>query len=259
MTQSWSADLAWLSTGLRFNVLGTGSASVTVHGSSMGLVSYTGRAREGQTGCEATEWESETSVRGRAGLGAQGSRRVLMTVGQRHMSISIALSTDLSTLSLLRFMNGAGTGSASVTVHGSHLGLVAYSLRALQGVTGCESTEWESESALRCRMGHGTRSTLQVVMTIGDKVGSITQAWSLDLSRGALSITRQVNRAGTGSALVTLHGARMGLMSTTILGRQGGTSYEITDWWSETSVRCQWAGGYRSSRRIQITGATCLT
>ena len=34
---------------------------MTVHGASMGLVTYTGRAREGQTGCESTEWESETS------------------------------------------------------------------------------------------------------------------------------------------------------------------------------------------------------
>jgi hypothetical protein len=29
----------------------------------MGLVMYTGRAREGHTGYEITEWESETSVR----------------------------------------------------------------------------------------------------------------------------------------------------------------------------------------------------
>ena len=63
MTQGWSADVGGLSVMRRQNRAGTGSASVTVHGASMGLVAYTGRAREGHTGCEATEWESETSVR----------------------------------------------------------------------------------------------------------------------------------------------------------------------------------------------------
>ena len=83
MTEGWSADVAGLSMVRRSNRAGTGSASVTVHGASMGLVTYTGRAREGQTGCEATEWESETSVRCMVAHGARGTRRVVMTVGER--------------------------------------------------------------------------------------------------------------------------------------------------------------------------------
>ena len=49
----------------------------------MGLVTYTGRAREGQTGCEAIEWESETSMMCMVGHGAGGTRRGVMTVGGR--------------------------------------------------------------------------------------------------------------------------------------------------------------------------------
>jgi hypothetical protein len=82
-TQGWSVD-AGASSGMgRQNRAGTGSASVTVHGASMGLVTYTGRAREGHTGCEATEWESETSARCLVTHGARGTRRLTMTVGQR--------------------------------------------------------------------------------------------------------------------------------------------------------------------------------
>ena len=40
---------------------GTGSASVTVRGAGLGLVAYTSMVRSGATGCEGTEWESETS------------------------------------------------------------------------------------------------------------------------------------------------------------------------------------------------------
>ena len=39
----------------RIGVIGDGAG-----GRGWGLVAYTGRAREGQTGCEATEWESDT-------------------------------------------------------------------------------------------------------------------------------------------------------------------------------------------------------
>ena len=51
---------------------GTGSASVTVHGSGLGLVAFTALGRVGQTGCEGTEWESETSVRCLVGHGSTG-------------------------------------------------------------------------------------------------------------------------------------------------------------------------------------------
>ena len=67
---------------------GTGSASVTVHGSSLGLVAFTALGRMGQTGCEGTEWESETSVRCRVGQGIRGTRRVAMTAGYRTQGLN---------------------------------------------------------------------------------------------------------------------------------------------------------------------------
>ena len=82
VTQAWSGDVGMMSVIDGSNRGGTGSGSVTVHGAGMGLVSvYTGRAREGQTGCEATEWVSDTSMRCRVGQGVSGTRRVVMTAG----------------------------------------------------------------------------------------------------------------------------------------------------------------------------------
>ena len=75
---------------------GTGSASVTVHGSGLGLVAFTALGRVGQTGCEGTEWESETSVRCLVGHGARGTRRVSMTAGERGSSMSEGYSVDLA-------------------------------------------------------------------------------------------------------------------------------------------------------------------
>ena len=107
-----------------YNRAGTGSASVTVHGAGMGLVTYTGRAREGQTGCEATEWESETSVRCLESHGGRGTRRVVMTAGERGGSVTQAWSGDVGMMSVIDGSNRGGTGSGSVTVHGAGMGLV---------------------------------------------------------------------------------------------------------------------------------------
>jgi hypothetical protein len=251
VTQGWSVDVEGLSVMRRQNRAGTGSASVTVHGASMGLVTYTGRAREGHTGCEATQWESETSVRCLVTHGARGTRRVVMTVGERGRSVTQGWSVDVGALSVMRRQNRAGTGSASVTVHGASMGLVTYTGRAREGHTGCEATQWESETSVRCLVTHGARGTRRVVMTAGERGGSVTQGWSVDV--GALSVMRRQNRAGTGSASVTVHGASMGLVTYTGRTREGHTGCEATQWESETSVRCLVTHGARGTRRVVMT------
>ena len=251
VSQAWSIEAPGLSIMLECNAAGTGSTSVTVHGASMGLVSYTGRAREGQTGCEATEWESETSMRCMVGHGARGTRRVVMTVGERGGSVSQAWSIEAPGLSITRRGNRAGTGSTSVTVHGASMGLVSYTGRAREGQTGCEATEWESETSMRCMVGHGARGTRRVVMTVGERGGSVSQAWSIEAP--GLSIIAKGNAAGTGSTSVTVHGASMGLVSYTGRAREGQTGCEATEWESETSMRCMVGHGARGTRRVVMT------
>ena len=253
VTQGWSADVGALSVMRGQNAAGTGSASVTVHGASMGLVTYTGRAREGHTGCEATEWESETSVRCMVTHGARGTRRLVMTVGERGGgSVTQGWSADVGALSVMGGQNAAGTGSASVTVHGASMGLVTYTGRAREGHTGCEATEWESETSVRCMVTHGARGTRRLVMTVGERGGgSVTQGWSADV--GALSVMGGQNAAGTGTASVTVHGASMGLVTYTGRAREGHTGCEATEWESETSVRCMVTHGARGTRRLVMT------
>ena len=244
-------DVGALSVMRRQNGAGTGLASVTVHGGGMGLEIHTGRAREGHTGCEATEWESETSVRCKVTRGARGTRQLVMTVGERGGSRTQAWSVDVGALSVMRRHNGAGTGSASVTLHGAGMGLETHTGRAREGHTGCEATEWESETSVRCLVTHGAQGPRRLTMTVGERGGSLTQGWSVDA--GALSVMRRQNRAGTGSALVTVHGASMGLVTYTGRAREGHTGCEATQWESETSVRCLVTHGARGTRRVTMT------
>ena len=221
LTQGWSLDTSFGSVTRRGNRAGSGSASITVHGGSMGLVGYTSRARGGRTGCESTEWESETSVRCRVAHETMASRRVVMTLLSIGRTSSHAWSSDSGgSLSMQPRLNALGTGSASITVYGAHLGLASHTGRARIAATSCETTEWESETSVRCLVGHGIRGTRRVVMTVGERGGSVTQAWSADVP--GVSMARRQNRAGTGSGSITVHGGSMGLMGYTARGR-GGT------------------------------------
>ena len=209
---------------------------MTVHGAGLGLVAFTALGRVGQTGCEGTEWESETSVRCLVGHGARGTRRVVMTAGERGREHDARVLGGRGEHERDAASNRAGTGSASVTVHGAGLGLVAFTALGRVGQTGCEGTEWESETSVRCLVGHGARGTRRVMMTAGER-GREHDARVLG-GRGSMSVMRRSNRAGTGSASVTVHGSSLGLVAFTALGRVGQTGCEGTEWESETSVRC---------------------
>jgi hypothetical protein len=251
VTQGWSVDTPGVSRMRRANRAAAGLASMTVHGSGMGVVAYTARGREGHTGCEGTVWQSETSVRCLVGQGAGGTRRVVMTVGGRWGSVTQGWSVDISGLSGMRRVNHAGTGSASMTVHGSGMGVVAHTARGSEGHTGCEGTAWESETAVRCLLGHGAGGTRRMVMTAGGRGGSVTQGWSIDTS--ALSRMRRMNHAAAGSASMTVHGSSMGVVLYTVRGRGGHTGCEGTVWQSETSVRCLVGNGSGGTRRVVMT------
>jgi hypothetical protein len=212
MTEAWSADGSGLSRLRRSNRAGTGSASMTVHGSSMGIVRHTAKGRTGHTGCEGTDWESQTSVRCRVASGASATRRITMSTMQKTSSFSEGWSLDVAALSGIRTINSAGTGSSSVTVHGAGMGLACFTVRTRQGHTGCEGTGWESETSVRCPVAVGHQGSRRAVVTAGSRPLSMSQGWSVDM--GVIRMLRNSNRAGTGSASVTVHGAGLGLVQT---------------------------------------------
>eukprot|EP00961_Rhodomonas_salina_P269058 3635732-Rhodomonas_salina.1 len=63
-------------------------------------------------------------------------------------------------------------------------------------------------------------------MTAGERVGSVTSAWSTDTA--SLSLILHSNVGGTGSTSVTVHGANMGLTTYTGSTRVGLTGCEST-------------------------------
>lgn len=87
-------------------------------------------SRWGQSGAEASEWVSGSSVRGRAAGGVGGSRTVAVTGGGGVGSVSVGLSYDGWQVSGVSTSNGAGAAGywrAAVGVGAGMLGVLASS------------------------------------------------------------------------------------------------------------------------------------
>ena len=89
-----------------------------------------------------------------------------------------AWSVDEAEMTMRMGRNGGGTGSMWVTVHGAGLGHDAMTDQARVGETGCEGTEWESGTSVRCMTGgQGGRGSGSLVVTAVERGGSMSEGY----------------------------------------------------------------------------------
>eukprot|EP00292_Cryptomonas_paramecium_P006272 CAMPEP_0113682728 /NCGR_PEP_ID=MMETSP0038_2-20120614/12847_1 /TAXON_ID=2898 /ORGANISM="Cryptomonas paramecium" /LENGTH=413 /DNA_ID=CAMNT_0000601875 /DNA_START=45 /DNA_END=1283 /DNA_ORIENTATION=+ /assembly_acc=CAM_ASM_000170 len=253
VTRAFSVGLAALSVVRGTNRAGTGSASVTVQGANLGLTTYTGSARSGGSACERTTWGSDTAVRCEVAHGNFNSRRISVTIGIVHGSVSFAFSSDKIHSSLVLRSNGpATTGSSSVTLHGSNFGLVSFSGSSRLGFSACERSAWQSDTSLRCQRAQGTGGSRRVSLTVGVRAGTVTYAVSMGDPLVASSAMR-ANAGSTGSTSLTILGLGFGLTSFTGSLRLGSSACERTTWEADTATRVRTAKGICASRPVRLT------
>jgi len=227
MSEAFSFDLS-LSVMQRANQGSTGSASVSVHGSSLGLVAFTARGRIEQTGCEGTEWESETSVRGLVGQGLRGTGQVMMTAGGRSGSVSAMYSMDVASISVNQASNYAGTAVSSqlLWVGGGGFGFASLVVRA--GGTACEASEWKSMTTIVCRVSAGVAGKHQIAFTSGVRASSATGVLSFDIP--------SLVSFNTSSSVLT--GRNFGVYASSLRVQIGATYSPVIMWTSDSSVAC---------------------
>ena len=224
---------------------------ITMVGSLFGDSKLTHAASLDGTTCEMTDWVSDSSLRCKATSKIGLSLTAALTIGARSAILSEALSYDSPMFSSFKRGNTASSGSHSITVYGQNLGLFSSSPSLQLGLTACEQSAWESDTSIACIISSVQGGSKRISMTAGMQLGSATHMFSNDLP--LISITVRANRAQTGSASVTIHGANLGLVAFTAMGRVGQTGCEGTEWESETSVRCLVGHGARGTRRVVMT------
>ena len=234
------------------NTPSTGSVVLRMQGAGLGHASYTAHMRVSPTQQERSGgWISDSTVMCQAPTGRHGTIKQIFTVGEQAGSISQSITFDVGQLSQVTSGNRASTGATSVTVTGAGLGLAAYTTMMRVHDTAGEATEWESETAVRCIVGHGTRGTRRVAVTAGDRAGSVSQTFSVDVP--VLSVMFPTNNPTTGVLMCTLRGSFLGLMGDSQKGRIGGSACEQTIWEAQTALRCKVPAGIRGTRKIVAT------
>ena len=241
---------------------GAGSgAVVTVGGAGLGGADHSVGVRLGGSGSEGTWWVSDSAAWCRAWSGVSGrSLQVVATAGaQVGLSLTEAMSYDGAAAGR-RELGNTGAGSttlgAGVVLEGRMLERGSgSSMAARSGGTGCEATVWAGDSGVVCRGGKGGGSSLAVAATAGLVVGTMAEAWSVDVAvvSGA-SGTNGGSGGGEGGATVVVVGLGLGLGDGSGTGRAGGSGCESSLWTSDTSARCLVGrGGAGSSRGVSVT------
>ena len=258
VTEAISAGAASLSVVQRGNQATTGFMSITVFGARAGLALHSAALSTGGTQSEGTLWISDTAVLLRSSGGRGRSRHVSMTVVRSGGSMSRAVSSDVPFLGIFHgSANIAFTGSASIAVNGAEVGLMVYSVGMRVGLTSCESTEWLSDTFVRCRLGAGFARSTRLSTSAGMALGSASESLSFVL--GALSVTLPANVASTGSISVTIQGAGLGNVQITGNARVGHSSCEASAWLSSTSLKCRAMHGDKVTRRTSVSAAQSVS
>ncbi|KAJ1465477.1 hypothetical protein T484DRAFT_1864633, partial [Baffinella frigidus] len=239
------------------NLLPKGGIELVLYGQGIGLEDYTAAARTGLEGCESSEWVSDSSLFCKTGFGLGGSTSVAITAGVRVDTMTAVLSYNSPVLSgggnatTFGRSNSPSTGSVSMTIVGAGFAINDYSQRSRVGGTACEATSWESDNSMRCLSSGGVFGTLRVAVTAGVSVGTVTESLLYDVPM--LSITTRANRAGGGSASVTVQGSGLGHSDYTGESRVGATACEASEWESDSSLRCLSSGGVFGTLSVAVT------
>jgi hypothetical protein len=142
--------------------------------------------RAGYTACVTTTWESETTLLCNPGKGVPSilppNYALAITVDQTETSTDLLWSYDSHVVTAAAPANhAAGPASVSISVHGSNFGTFDLSGQA-RFSTGCETTNWASDTVLVGRRGQGYGREHHVAVTIGGVERSMTAGVSYDVA-----------------------------------------------------------------------------
>jgi hypothetical protein len=231
--------------------------SITVSGSQFGIASFCASLRFGLTNCEASVWFSDTSIPIKRAKGFQRSLLSLVTLGHSPSSQTEFLSFNAPNFRDLvadsGLQNRPSTGTSSLTVGGVNFGVSSICPRSVISSTQCESSLWDSNTGVVCKVvPFGSRS-LRAFLTVGNSGATISQSFSFDLPD--LSTTYGRNRKVNGNIFVRIAGSGFGNPEQTLGSRSSGSACEQSIWMSDTEVSCVQGSFSNSgfSKRLSFT------
>eukprot|EP00960_Hanusia_phi_P031190 749137-Hanusia_phi.AAC.1 len=239
-TAIFSTDLARTSDVSGRNYQPASSAQIRLYGANYGILAYSGNAVCGDSSTGSTNWISETSVFSKVQIGYQTSRKVQITL---NVNIGSQVSNFLSYDSPVLFtylrppLDKSVRIDGPLTVIGKSYASFDSTLSIRLGYTNCESSAWVSDTSLLCHVASSISSHNEIIVTAGEKVGTISKCYFYD--NPTLSSVRTPNVVFSETTSITVFGKNYGEAAFTDMIRIGGTACENSRWLSESAVVCK--------------------
>lgn len=246
----------------------TSGASLTVFGVNFAVNSPSATLYVGKTACQTSAWATATSVSCLVSSGSGASLNIVMDVNGQIGSKTGSFTYDAPATTVVAMRNGPATGSATVTMHGTNFGLSDVSASVRIGSTSCSSSEWLSDSAVRCVLASGSGAMLNNALTVDNVAGTHDLSFTYDAP--SISFVSMSNAPTTGRALISLSGSNFGSNKLNPVSEQyvqlGGSVCSSNFWISSTSIVCSAAFGVGQALNANVvvssitgTGITAFT
>ena len=217
----------------------TGNTVVTIFGSNFGDNDYTPSASIGDTTCLAAVWTSDSLVSCTLAAGIGKGLRLAVDVNAQEGSRANSFSYKAPHVTSIFPMGGITAGGFPATIYGSNFGTADYTPAASLGDFVCGSTEYTSDSSVKCDVPPGAGTQYVLVTVAGQSPGpasDITLEFSYDPPR--VSSISRVNDATSGGSVMTIFGFNFGVVDTSPTASVGLVSqYGVpTTWVSDTTI-----------------------
>ena len=141
-------------TSFNVNLPSSGSVSITVVGSSFSTSDASISVKLRGSAGQSTVWKSDSSAVSKISAGAMNSQVWQVSVGIQCATVASFVSFDIPEVLSTNETEVPRSGSVSISLSGSGLGLFAASQRAAVA-SSCESSSWRSSSSIICKLAVG--------------------------------------------------------------------------------------------------------
>jgi hypothetical protein len=216
------------------NTVRSGGLARHILGSNFAPMDTTVKGREGGTDCPRTDWVSDTSMACYTPSGTGTGLTVTATVAVFVSTITDAFSYDDMSITATTPSNARARGNVLISFIGANYGILDDTPKARLGGSGCESSQWVSDTNIYCMVPRGSSGRHTATLTIDPKKSTKINLFSYN--RPALSALEKRNLPTRSSHTMTLTGHDFATLDNTAYARPGATAAEFSRWVSDSSV-----------------------
>eukprot|EP00960_Hanusia_phi_P066140 766326-Hanusia_phi.AAC.4 len=266
---SFTFDFGSVSSFKNLNSAPRGSSLSSIAGNGFGVAASCLSLLLGHTKAARTLWDSDSTIIVRSSAGVHSTETITLSIALITETTTESVTYDLPTLKRWYSennvfgtsqrprwrANGPGSGSVVLTLSGDSISQADYTPAAAVSAsnTRAEFTQWLSYTSLYVRSVAGVGWDGAVEISLGLKVGSISQSWTHD--KPTLSSLSLRNIPTFPYSEITAYGQNFGALQAgyTAYAEIGNTACEASVWISRTAVKCKNAAGTSNQDTVVVS------